>query len=550
MRWPFLLLLPLCVALPGAGGGDHSPAAHRVGAAALPPSAADTGAGPAPGAAPAGAPARPAPGHRASRGRVTTNCLDLAQVGPLQELVGHPLTTDGVAGTALAEAAAADPGVERLLRYLVECALPEDAALSIASPEGTVELAGSMGLTPEWRDGPCDEACQEWVSACMLARTNVYGIPVHIYMTGPHSALGTIEGTDLLDYSVEEGAFFGNLFFEPQRQYSCRGAGEDPFASTVRVCTKPGNLCGIIVAGACRGAPGDALCAWNEGGFFEDCRSRPPGGDEKVWSRVVTVHLRGTAFAAGQEAPCGTEGPAFEAPALPGGGFGAPCWNDTDCHADCAFCDASDALGRGVCSAGCKDAPDQADEQAACGGPGTTCLSSTGDGGSCTAACVAGAAPGDGGCSQGQVCTGLWPLREAADAPGCYPFCSSDADCPKGSLCYSRFGICGPAVDPAALPDGAGCVLPATGNGAPEIPCRGACFRVTDDPTQGVCGSFIDVRTTKECWDEPAHMAPIVQPGDDLGVCLWRSCTSDADCAPPLVCTGSFLAGKRCSWPP
>lgn len=469
---------------------------------------------------------------------IFTNCLDVAQAGPFRELIHHPLTTEGVAGLPITEAIADDPALAKVATYLVQCALPPEAALSISTADGPLELTGGVGLAPEWAQGPCDDACQEWVSACMLARTNVYGIPVAIYMSGPHPALGGLSAADAADFPTQEGAFYGNIFLEPQRQLSCRGAGNDPFYSTVRVCTKPGNLCGIAAAGSCGGA--EPLCAWNEQGWFEDCRGRP--GAEKVWSRVVTIHLRASSFATGRDAACDTA-PAFEAPKLPGGGIGAPCWNDSDCEGDCAICDARNTLG--LCTAGCKDATPEM-EQEECGGDGTTCLSQTGDGGLCTAACV----PGEGTCAPAQICTGFWVLREGPDAAGCYPFCSADSDCPPGTACQTRYGICGPAVDMAALPDGDPCVMAPTGNAAPEIPCRGACFRVTADPTQGICGSFLNTRVTPTCWDHPDHIKPIIPFGEDeLGVCLYRKCSADPDCTSPLVCTGTVFSGKRCNWP-
>src|SRR6202030_2952269 len=43
---------------------------------------------------------------------------------------------------------------------------------------------GGVGGGP----GTCDESCQRWVSACLLARTNAYGAHVEISMRAPADA--------------------------------------------------------------------------------------------------------------------------------------------------------------------------------------------------------------------------------------------------------------------------------------------------------------------------------------------------------------------------
>jgi hypothetical protein len=69
-----------------------------------------------------------------------------------------------------------------LLKYAARCALRADQSLD-APPDasGHVDkLPGLMGLAPEWRDGTCDQSCQEKVSSCLIALINRTGKHVQL----------------------------------------------------------------------------------------------------------------------------------------------------------------------------------------------------------------------------------------------------------------------------------------------------------------------------------------------------------------------------------
>ncbi|NUN13777.1 MAG: hypothetical protein HUU55_09080 [Myxococcales bacterium] len=487
--------------------------------------------------------------------QVTSNCVELDRLSFMGALILQPLTTETVAGTELAEVLTSDEGARGIFKYLVECALPPDAVVTISGDSEVFEFFGDMDLGEGWQTGPCDEACQEWVSACLLARTNAYGIPVQIYLTGAKPGLGPLLPEDADTYFVREGAFYGNLFHSPGRQYACRGEGYDPLYMTFRACTLPGNLCGIQVVGPCGETDGntgekveDFACIGEENGYFTGCHNRldRPGTSDKpdkVWTRVITVYVRGSGFQGGIGVGCDVEKVEPPAP-TPAGGVGHACQNDDDCLGECNFCDVSTYLG--MCTAGCMDGLPE-EESVACGAENATCLSISEGYGQCTNTCEPGVA---GTCEPGQICTGYWISRTTPDTPGCVPFCSEDAHCPVGSYCNRRFGQCGPPEDNSYLKDGEPCILDAVGFGAPEVPCNGGCFRITDDPTQGICGSYINVAHTTQCPDDPEHVKPLVPVGEDeMGICLYRTCKTDADCTAPLKCKGWALGPKQCEWP-
>lgn len=166
-------------------------------------------------------------------------------------LATQPMSAQGLSSPAnravLAEMRD-NPGTLALVRYIAECALRPDQ--QVALPEGLEgSFTGRVGLAPEWADGPCDETCQEWVSACLYARTNLYTISVNISLRGDHPAFRALPRVTS-DF-VEEGAFYGNYFVSPPRQYACTGRGFEPYLQAFRVCSLPDQRCGFQHVGAC-----------------------------------------------------------------------------------------------------------------------------------------------------------------------------------------------------------------------------------------------------------------------------------------------------------
>ena len=217
----------------------------------------------------------------------------------------------------------------------------------------------------------------------------------------------------------------------------------------------------------------------------------------------------------------------------------AMCAKDTDCMNDALACDTD--FRAGFCTAECTDSTSQACEQAQCGGTGATCLTIGEDADAisfCTNTCTPsarGAAPGT--CRAGTVCTGWWYTHTNGDPDrtGCEYFCSSDANCPAGEQCNRRTGECNGAAVATRRADGSPCDPTMEGQ------CRGVCFQDTDDEHQGICGSLINLAVGGDCPDSPTAIHPLA-PGDEngasdnLALCIYRECMSDADCTAPLRC--------------
>jgi hypothetical protein len=136
---------------------------------------------------------------------------------------------------------------QELVRYLVECTLPLGHGISKSDPVhgGTITFEGFVGLAPGWETGACNQDCQQWVSACLLARTNALGQSRSIELVASHPAIGS-KRTRPWTYLFEEAGFYGNLFLDPPNSHACLGSGGVLSALQTRLCgVVPWLTCGF-----------------------------------------------------------------------------------------------------------------------------------------------------------------------------------------------------------------------------------------------------------------------------------------------------------------
>jgi hypothetical protein len=161
--------------------------------------------------------------------------------------------------------------------YMMSCALPARMSMEATipgapdtKPPATLytcsgercRFPGSIGLAEYWVDRPLDGKGQRWVSACLLARVNLYGVKVVISMRGVAPEL-SVSPDEAQKYSLQEGAFYGNIFADPDKPLdwnACRGrdqAAEEIGGLKLRDCTEPDpndpshTKCGFNYAGDC-----------------------------------------------------------------------------------------------------------------------------------------------------------------------------------------------------------------------------------------------------------------------------------------------------------
>ena len=179
------------------------------------------------------------------KNRLATNRLATNRLAT-NRLATNRLATNGLADVSSIDdlkAMASDDGGRELLTYMMSCALPEGQSLSVETDSGTYTFDGLIGLAPNWTTTPLSTEDARWVSACLLARVNYYGVTVHISMRGGSPALA-ITPEEGADYPLYEGAFWGNLFVDgPQDKNACISAykATDPQVASVplRQCSVP-----------------------------------------------------------------------------------------------------------------------------------------------------------------------------------------------------------------------------------------------------------------------------------------------------------------------
>jgi hypothetical protein len=195
--------------------------------------------------------------------------------------------------------------------FIVSCALPSDVTLEAIVDDTTFDFFGELGLTPEWRVGPLSAEGQGWISACMFSRVNDNDVPLPISLRGSNAALAT-DADERTGWTVEEGAFYGNLFTpgdQPILWIACRGSGQlshpDAGGLTDRNCAKPDpdnpglTLCGFVFAGDCGAFASDQTCESfsASGTFYRRCHQSPlanhskDGGIDPVFSQVITTYV-------------------------------------------------------------------------------------------------------------------------------------------------------------------------------------------------------------------------------------------------------------------
>lgn len=158
---------------------------------------------------------------------LTTNALT-TNASNLQALV-HSKLADGTFETGPLSEALWDPSAQQVMKYLVSCALGPDQSVtwspmsSVGVPPAETTWQGALALCPQWHEAGIagDAACQELVSACLLARNNADGVEVQISLRGRDTdeqyfgsgevVVGGAVYPEHELYRWREGAFYGNI---------------------------------------------------------------------------------------------------------------------------------------------------------------------------------------------------------------------------------------------------------------------------------------------------------------------------------------------------
>jgi alpha-tubulin suppressor-like RCC1 family protein len=195
---------------------------------------------------------------------------------------------------------------KKLFEYTYGCAMPAGSSLTLALSTGNFTVEGALGLAPGWGTGACDTACKAWVSACVLARVNGYGVPIDISLRG-NAAVLTPTPEELEEFTHAEGRFWGKIFdndgvTDNNEYYACTGDATTEAEIIGRVCAAPGGHCGITVVGPC-----SAKCRASDG-FCRASSDKPYQEAIQTWVKPPDAGRCGDGVCqAGETASCGQD---------------------------------------------------------------------------------------------------------------------------------------------------------------------------------------------------------------------------------------------------
>ncbi len=175
-----------------------------------------------------------------------------------------------------------------VLSYIVGCALPTGQNLTIAVEGVTYTYPGWIGLAPGWATRVPTVSERRWVTACLLARTNVNGVPVNISMRSDTNVALTSSAAERTLYTQAEGGFYGDLFAPVPVTYACSNRGWATLSGTFRACAlSPNGIttdCDFTYTGSCA----STTCT-DKTAPFGGCK-----GGSTVYPEVITIFLTPT----------------------------------------------------------------------------------------------------------------------------------------------------------------------------------------------------------------------------------------------------------------
>lgn len=215
----------------------------------------------------------------------------------------NALNPNSIAPSALSSLQ--DPGAagdvsRQLFKYMIGCGLDGTQSYSLTwydldGVRHDETYVGYLGLAKDWPDRPLSPSEQEWISACLLSRTNWYGTSVMLSSRAQQVNLKVTEPNELNDYPNFEGAFWGNIFADTPVAFACNNAPTMALARTAHRDCAAGheNLdgttsnCGIIqIVGDCA-----SHCSEPDpsDGYYPSCGLTLNGTDKT--HRVISVFL-------------------------------------------------------------------------------------------------------------------------------------------------------------------------------------------------------------------------------------------------------------------
>jgi hypothetical protein len=208
------------------------------------------------------------------------------------KLAANKLAANKLAASSLETKQLMDSADGRdVMGFIVGCALPTGQSLTLTTTAGaSYTYPGWLNLAPAWATRAPTVAERHWVSACLLARTNVYGVQVSISMRHDSNSALAATSAEMSTYSYAEGGFYGDLFQATPVMYACANRAWTTYqTNSFRACALSNGTttdCGFTYTGYCNSS---GTACTDKTAPFGTC-----SGAGVSYPEVITIFLTAT----------------------------------------------------------------------------------------------------------------------------------------------------------------------------------------------------------------------------------------------------------------
>lgn len=177
---------------------------------------------------------------------------------------------------------------QAMFAVIVRCAVSSGQSVTATGPGGPIVFAGQMGVASAWQLAVPTQANKRWTTACVMARTNVFGLTTQVSLRHDTFLPLISSSAERAAYPIAVGAFYGDLFQAAPRTYACGAIawppGSDPLVECARTINGWTTNCGFTWTGLCTATLGPCV---DKNAPFGLCR-----GDITQHSEVATLFIQ------------------------------------------------------------------------------------------------------------------------------------------------------------------------------------------------------------------------------------------------------------------
>jgi hypothetical protein len=144
---------------------------------------------------------------------------------------------------------------QAMFAVIVRCAVSSGQSVTATGPGGPIVFAGQMGVASAWRLAVPTLANKRWTTACVMARTNLFGVTSQVSLRHDTYLPLISSAVERAAYPVAVGAFYGDLFQAAPKTYACGAVawppGSDPLVECARTINGSTTVCGFTWTGLC-----------------------------------------------------------------------------------------------------------------------------------------------------------------------------------------------------------------------------------------------------------------------------------------------------------